>query len=265
MATCFSCFDGLGSILVHGSNAEPKVEASYADTALAQAADFPTASSTLTESGAACDAVMHSESSFVTRKLDKQQSRAGNLAALTSMDPVNVEPMSIDSSSMEPMKIHVRAKSEDWSLGHFQVRGPISPLPCNRAMSMQDALPALTHSPDMLTDRAHSWAPLHAAAQMNPGSLMHGTGVCSPCAWYWKPKTCLNGMDCQFCHFCPDGELKSRRKAKLTVMRSAGFPPRSRSHGNGEATPQKSRSFRLGAGDVSPQKTAQVLSLSSLL
>lgn len=261
MAACFSCLDGLGFVLMRSSNAEPKVEASCAD--VAHAADFPRDSSALIDSAAACvvTGVMHGKSADVACSLETQDSQA----ALPRMDNLNIEPMSIASSNMEPMKIHVRAKSEDWSLGHLHVQGPTSPLPCNRAMPMQDEWPSLALASDVFADRACSWTPLHAGVQMNPGSMMHGAGVCSPCAWYWKPKTCLNGMDCQFCHLCPDGELKSRRKAKLAVMRNAGFPPRSRSHGNGEETPQRSKHFQLGDGEVSPQKTAQVLSLSSLL
>jgi len=51
------------------------------------------------------------------------------------------------------------------------------------------------------------------------GSLMHGTGCCKPCAWYWKAGGCQNGRDCQHCHMCSSGEIKARRKAKLGARR----------------------------------------------
>jgi len=51
------------------------------------------------------------------------------------------------------------------------------------------------------------------------GSLMHGTGMCKPCAWFWKPGGCQNGADCLHCHMCPSGAVKARRKAKLEAMK----------------------------------------------
>merc|ERR1711972_271493 len=51
------------------------------------------------------------------------------------------------------------------------------------------------------------------------GSLMHGTGNCKPCAWFWKPGGCQKKQDCTHCHLCPEGEVKARKNAKLTMMR----------------------------------------------
>jgi len=50
------------------------------------------------------------------------------------------------------------------------------------------------------------------------GSTLHLSGHCRPCAWFWKPSGCLNGLDCTRCHLCPAGEIKARKKAKQTVM-----------------------------------------------
>jgi len=54
------------------------------------------------------------------------------------------------------------------------------------------------------------------------GSALHGTGMCCPCAWFWKPQGCGNGMDCCYCHLCPEGEIKARRKMKNAGMRNHG-------------------------------------------
>jgi len=54
---------------------------------------------------------------------------------------------------------------------------------------------------------------------------LHTTGRCRPCAWYWKPKGCLNAQDCDYCHWCPDGELKKRKKMKVTAMRMGALTP----------------------------------------
>lgn len=60
------------------------------------------------------------------------------------------------------------------------------------------------------------------------GSLEHGSGECTPCAWFWKPESCLNGKECHYCHLCPDGELKKRKKQKMAKMRLGLVTPKAR-------------------------------------
>merc|ERR1712194_509088 len=55
------------------------------------------------------------------------------------------------------------------------------------------------------------------------GSESHPDG-CSPCAWFWKPQGCQNAADCRRCHKCVDGELKNRRKAKITHLKTGKSP-----------------------------------------
>merc|ERR1719230_2295146 len=52
------------------------------------------------------------------------------------------------------------------------------------------------------------------------GSVLHQSGDCRPCGWFWKPGKCQNGQACWHCHLCPEGEIKSRKKTKLMMMRS---------------------------------------------
>jgi len=53
------------------------------------------------------------------------------------------------------------------------------------------------------------------------GSEKHFLGTCKPCAFLWKDENgCGNGASCTFCHMCPPGEKKRRKKDKL-VMRKA--------------------------------------------
>jgi len=77
------------------------------------------------------------------------------------------------------------------------------------------------------------------------GSKLHGSGACRPCAWFYKPGSCENSADCKYCHICPQGELKTRKKSKNAIMRM------------GLATPK--------ADDESVQKAKFELSLESLL
>lgn len=53
----------------------------------------------------------------------------------------------------------------------------------------------------------------------------HGSGLCRPCAWYWRPQGCKNGSSCGYCHLCPEGELKSRKKNKIAAMKMGALEP----------------------------------------
>lgn len=51
------------------------------------------------------------------------------------------------------------------------------------------------------------------------GSALHEQGQCRPCAWMWKPRGCQNADICEYCHLCPEGELKHRKKLKIAAIR----------------------------------------------
>jgi hypothetical protein len=164
------------------------------------------------------------------------------------------------------MKVILRAHSEDFGLenqAHMikaqRLEDMAYPVRV-RAVSMQEEWCMCPSEFEMQADQNYHWLSLQqievhpdATFGPNPGSLLHGIGSCSPCAWYWKPRTCLNGMACHFCHLCPDGELKLRRKAKVAAIRSG-------------LTPKAHRNFQpTEAGEETPQNVGHVLSLSSLL
>merc|ERR1712187_426724 len=74
------------------------------------------------------------------------------------------------------------------------------------------------------------WAPLGfqlPGNMMSQGSLLHGSGKCKPCAWFWKPGGCQKQQNCTHCHLCPYGEIKARKNAKLTMMRLGLATPKS--------------------------------------
>jgi len=109
------------------------------------------------------------------------------------------------------------------------------------AMDDQATLPTKAKSMPAIGEGGDS--PLEEGDGPSLGSSLHGTGTCTPCAWFHKADGCLNAKDCRYCHLCPEGELKKRKKQKVAKMRL------------GLATPK--------AGCVSPN--AQVLSLSGLI
>jgi hypothetical protein len=56
------------------------------------------------------------------------------------------------------------------------------------------------------------------------GSAAHDSGTCKPCAFLWKDLKkpgCQNGMECVFCHLCPPGEVKRRKKEKMFMRKVA--------------------------------------------
>jgi len=50
------------------------------------------------------------------------------------------------------------------------------------------------------------------------GSGMHPHS-CKPCAWFHHARGCQRGDNCEFCHMCPPGEIKRRKKDKYRQLR----------------------------------------------
>merc|ERR1712045_578431 len=43
------------------------------------------------------------------------------------------------------------------------------------------------------------------------GSALHGTGMCKPCCWFWKPEGCKNKEACFHCHLCTKVDANQRK------------------------------------------------------
>jgi len=54
-----------------------------------------------------------------------------------------------------------------------------------------------------------------------PGSALHDSGKCEPCAWHHSAEGCRHGASCIFCHLCPEGEMKRRKKVKRELRRKS--------------------------------------------
>lgn len=54
-----------------------------------------------------------------------------------------------------------------------------------------------------------------------PGSKDHFCGGCTPCAWHHCGEGCRHGAACIFCHLCPPGEMKRRKKEKKKMFRDS--------------------------------------------
>lgn len=86
----------------------------------------------------------------------------------------------------------------------------------NQLMQMQFQLQLQEQQMQLFAQRQAAAAKAALCTQVMPsaGSAVHGTGACKPCAWVWKPTGCEKGMGCEYCHSCPPGEAKLRKKAK---------------------------------------------------
>lgn len=52
---------------------------------------------------------------------------------------------------------------------------------------------------------------------------LHQNRQCTPCNYYWyKADGCRMGSTCEFCHLCPKGEIKKRKKDKLRQLQRYG-------------------------------------------
>jgi len=65
--------------------------------------------------------------------------------------------------------------------------------------------------------------PVVAPAPLPPlpskGSVLHSSGQCKPCGFFWKAGGCSNGRECRHCHLCPESEIKTRKHKKMAEMR----------------------------------------------
>jgi hypothetical protein len=64
------------------------------------------------------------------------------------------------------------------------------------------------------------------APEPSVGAQLHGLvgedgqPLCQPCAWFFKPTSCINAASCRYCHLCPRGAVKERKKAKVARLRA---------------------------------------------
>eukprot|EP00397_Hematodinium_sp_SG-2012_P038723 GEMP01042168.1.p1 GENE.GEMP01042168.1~~GEMP01042168.1.p1 ORF type:complete len:333 (-),score=65.80 GEMP01042168.1:749-1747(-) len=64
-----------------------------------------------------------------------------------------------------------------------------------------------------------------AADQSSPEAqyAAHIAGKCRPCAFFHRTQGCQNANSCAFCHFCPPGELKRRRKDQASALKPGHY------------------------------------------
>jgi len=141
-------------------------------------------------------------------------------------------PNSFDA--LEPMKVTLPEDAKLWLLG------PDVTLPHRRSLVLTDSF-AMPHrtpasqkasSTSVLKDAGPTVLLSCEAVQPPPGlappqgfpshgSLLHSNNMCRPCSWFHRQGGCRNGLQCSYCHLCPDGVAKRRKAAKRQVVRES--------------------------------------------
>jgi len=126
-----------------------------------------------------------------------------------------VERPALRSLSLEECLRDIEAKYQDFVEDYDDVS--------TKANTEEDTAPP---TPEILSDSEEDTKP-HAVISLanslglwSIGSAEHSLGTCKPCAFLWKDASgCENGTNCTFCHMCPPGEVKRRKKEKLAIRK----------------------------------------------
>jgi len=113
-------------------------------------------------------------------------------------NPLTCIPSTMHTTDVQQLPLMPPPQSPDMQLGRLPVSGSLAPPWGNAHIFAFPALPS-------------------------KGSQDHYAGTCRPCA-YLHTKGCANGVDCDYCHMCPAGELKRRQKEKRLWMRRKQMP-----------------------------------------
>lgn len=124
--------------------------------------------------------------------------------------------------------IHQEQKwnSKQWGI-NFAISGPLPvppsantvPLRPGECKLCQDDQPRPEEAGEGVSHDLSQFASPDESELPSVGSVLHASGTCRPCAWFWKPHGCGNGRHCCHCHLCPEGEIKARRKAGVVCLK----------------------------------------------
>lgn len=115
----------------------------------------------------------------------------------------------------------------------------------NQVSQFSNLVPGQAYPSAMVSQQQASETQQDGAVPTNlpsRGSITHGSGKCRPCAWFWKQQGCQNALECGYCHLCPEGELRSRKKSKVAAMRMGALAPAK----PGSNNPGTARTLKLG-------------------
>jgi len=154
--------------------------------------------------------------------VDEEVVKMGRSRSESSLHPSSASSFSVQSGSAsdndKPQKEEIPPASETLHIVFSS---------SNSSGSFDDGL----RSPDGYSDtllilkKGTAYAPSpeerQKAEMWSKGSENHNMGDCKPCAWNWQLVRggCNNGADCPFCHLCPPGSVRQRRREQTVKIK----------------------------------------------
>jgi hypothetical protein len=139
----------------------------------------------------------------------QQQQQAFNSVA-------DVCPEVLFASPLGGVRSDMSGEAIDLQGGMYSEFPTVEPPVADVALEMPLSLPFGSVTPDISGDAFKFQGSLYSELP-SVGSAAHFEGWCKPCAFAYEG--CINGKACEFCHVCPPGELKARKRAKLAQRR----------------------------------------------
>lgn len=136
----------------------------------------------------------------------------------------NVNEMVMQAPQAWAVEFNSSNNTMDGNAYTMGAQWPVYAIPCQQSTSAESS------------SQEDSFEVQPPAQQQQQPSQQHGSGQCRPCAWFWRKQGCKNAEDCGYCHECPEGELKARKKSKIAAMRMGALAPvkaSSQTNGNG--------------------------------
>mmetsp|Transcript_74207 Transcript_74207/g.206249 ORF Transcript_74207/g.206249 Transcript_74207/m.206249 type:complete len:176 (-) Transcript_74207:68-595(-) len=137
---------------------------------------------------------------------------------------LNHAPAGCGAGDAEASSSTVSTKSSMCSSPRVFVRNTFIEVEEHSTASDIDDVPAVRQrsaSEPPASSRARSRVLCTSSIEITSQRARHLSGNCKPCAYYFqKEDGCRQGTSCPFCHMCPPGEFKKRKKNKLKLMRA---------------------------------------------
>merc|ERR1719473_1723592 len=91
--------------------------------------------------------------------------------------------------------------------------------PSIQVQQVEQMVPSATPQLQRLDTAEEMPSPMPGKTKWPEHESKHFARECQPCAYYFKPDSCKWGASCNFCHLCPSGEVKLRKKEKIRALR----------------------------------------------
>lgn len=131
----------------------------------------------------------------------------------SSSGPLEV-PNEADSPSQGPMKRPDFRKGGGWDAAAKADTSLPSSSSAACAYPQARATATAVEQDDEVRD------PTQRQPSWSEGAVDHAAGTCKPCAWKWKPRGCVQGANCVFCHLCDLDAHREYKKGRLVGLKA---------------------------------------------